>query len=501
MDRSARGRRAGVRRKRLSASVAILALLSACGGGGGGGTGGDGGGAGPPIVAPPAPPPPPPSGNACSLRARQDWAAAKLNEWYLFPESMAANVNPDSFTSVQDYIDALVAPARAQNKDRFFTYVTSLAADNAYFTSGASAGLGARLSIDTAARRLLISEAFEDAPALAAGIDRGTEILAIGIGAADLRTVHSIIAAEGSAGISAALGPNTAGTARLLRVRDTNGTIRDVTVAKAEITVAPVSSRYGARILDDNGKKVGYLNLRTFIDTADPQLRNAFAQFKAQGVSEMIVDFRYNAGGQLAIADLVSNLLLGQRTAADVMNFRVHRPSKSSLNKAIYFAPQPQSIASMKIAFIATGSAGSASEVVMNSVIPYLGGKTALIGANTYGKPVGQGVFDLAQCDDRMRMIAFVTQNSEKQGDYFNGIASKFQSTCSAPDDLARPLGDAQESMVKSALDFLAGRPCASPISGGGGGITAQAVGKAPARELLTPNAPDTVQRELPGFF
>ncbi|HEX9946568.1 MAG TPA: peptidase S41, partial [Allosphingosinicella sp.] len=183
---------------------------------------------------------------------------------------MAANVNPDSFTSVQDYIDALVAPARAQNKDRFFTYVTSLAADNAYFTSGASAGLGARLSIDTAARRLFISEAFEDAPALAAGIDRGTEILAIGTGAADLRTVDSIIAAEGSAAISAALGPNTAGTARLLRVRDTNGTIRDVTVAKAEITVAPVSSRYGARILDDNGKKVGYLNLRTFIDTADP---------------------------------------------------------------------------------------------------------------------------------------------------------------------------------------------------------------------------------------
>lgn len=499
MDRSAGGRRAGVRRKRFSGSLAILALLSACGGGGGGGN--DGGGGAPPIVAPPpTPPPPPPPSNACSLSARKDWALAKLNEWYLFPESMAANLNPDSFATVQDYIDALVAPARAQNKDRYFTYVTSLAADNAYFTAGSSAGLGARLSIDEAARRLFISEAFEDAPALAAGIDRGTEILAIGTSATDLKTVDSIIAAEGSAGIYAALGPNTAGTARLLRVRDTNGTIRDVTVAKAEITVSAVSSRYGARILDDGGKKVGYLNLRTFIDSADPQLRNAFAQFKAQGVNEMIVDFRYNAGGQLAIADLMSNLLLGQRTTAEVMNFRVHRPSKSSLNKAIYFAPQPQSIASMKIAFIATGAAGSASEVVMNSVIPYLGGKTALIGANTYGKPVGQGVFDLAQCDDRMRMIAFVTQNSEKQGDYFNGIASKFQVTCSAADDLARPLGDAQESMVKSALDFLAGRPCGSPI-GGGGGVTAQSAGKASTRELIAPAAPDTVQRELPGFF
>jgi C-terminal processing protease CtpA/Prc len=499
VDSSAGSRKAVLGRKRFTASLAILALLSSCGGGGGG-SGGDGSGGAPPIVAPPTPPPPPPAANACSLSARKEWALGKLNEWYLFPELMAAGVNPDSFTTVQDYIDALVAPARAQNKDRYFTYVTSLAADNAYFTSGASAGLGARLSIDAAAGRLFISEAFENAPALAAGIDRGTEILAIGTSAADLQTVSSIIAAQGSAGISAALGPNTAGTARLLRVRDTNGTIRDVTVAKAEITVSPVSSRYGAKILEDGGRKVGYLNLRTFIDTADPQLRDAFAQFKAQGVNEMVVDFRYNAGGQLAIADLMSNLLLGQRTPAEVMNFRVFRPSKSSLNKAINFAPQPQSIASIKIAFIATASAGSASEVVMNSVIPYLGAKTALIGANTYGKPVGQAVFDLAQCDDRMRMIAFVTQNSEKQGDYFSGIASKFQATCSAPDDLSRQLGDPQESMVKIALDFLAGRPCGPPI-GGGAGITAQSAGKASAPQPIAPAAPDTVQRELPGFF
>jgi hypothetical protein len=54
--------------------------------------------------------------------------------------------------------------------------------------------------------------------------------------------------------------------------------------------------------------------------------------------------------------------------------------------------------------------------------------------------------------------------------------------------------------MIKIALDFLAGRPCASTISGGGG-ITAQAVGKASTRELITPIAPDTVQREIPGFF
>jgi hypothetical protein len=121
----------------------------------------------------------------------------------------------------------------------------------------------------------------------------------------------------------------------------------------------------------------------------------------------------------------------------------------------------------MKIAFIGTVNTASASEAVMNSVLPYLGAKTALIGANTFGKPVGSSMsFDRPQCDDRLSPITFATQNANKQGDYFDGLASRFQSTCSAADDVTRPLGDPQEAMIKTALDFLAGRQC-TPISTG----------------------------------
>jgi C-terminal processing protease CtpA/Prc len=486
----------GGRHKRFSASVAILALLSACGGGGGGGGGGDGIA----VLPPTSPTPPPISGAGCSLAERQNWVAAQLNEWYLFPESIAPNVNPASFSSVQAYIDALVAPARAQSRDRFFTYITSIAEENAFFNSGSSAGLGVRLSIDGAARRLFISEAFEGAPALAAGIDRGTEILAIGTSTSNLKTVNDIIAAEGNGGITAALGPNTVGTTRLLRVRDTDGTVRDVSVAKADFSITPVSSRYGARIIDDGGKKVGYVNLRTFIGPADPALRSAFSQFKAQGINQVVVDFRYNGGGLVSIAELMNNLLLGQRTSADVLSYTVFRPSKASNNDTEFFAPQPQSIASMKIAFIGTTSSASASESVMNSTLPYLGANAALIGTNTFGKPVGQIALDRAQCDDRLRVIAFATQNASKQGDYYTGLASKFQSTCKAPDDLTRQLGDPQEGSIKSALDFLAGRPCTTG-SISGGGLTTQSVKETGERELLTPMAPTTAQREVPGFY
>ncbi len=483
--------------KHLGTALSALALLSSCGGGGS-----SGGSPAPPTAGPaPAPPPtsgPPPAPALCSLADRQNWALAQLQEWYLFPELLATDVNPGSYTTLGAYVDALVAPARAQNKDRFYTGVTSIAQDKAFLETGSTAGFGVRLAIDVDARRVLIFEAYENAPALAAGIDRGTEILAIGTSTANLVTVDAIIAAEGSAGITAALGPNTAGTSRALRVRDTNGTIRDVTLTKADFALSAVSSRYGARIIDDGGRKVGYVNLRTFISTADPQLRNAFAQFRAQGIKEVIVDLRYNGGGTSEIAELMTNLLLGQRTPADVMNYRVHRPSKSNMNFTRFFAPQPQSIASMRIAFIGTGSTASASEAVMNSVLPYMGANTALIGANTFGKPVGSSlVLDRPQCDDRLDPINFATLNRDNQGYYFDGLASRFQATCSAQDDITRQLGDPQEAMIRTALDFLAGRPC-TPIGSSATTQGLQEVGGGP--QLLSPAGPH-IQQEFPSSF
>jgi hypothetical protein len=131
----------------------------------------------------------------------------------------------------------------------------------------------------------------------------------------------------------------------------------------------------------------------------------------------------------------------------------------------------------------------------MNALIPYFGANVGLIGANTFGKPVGQIARDRAECDDRFRIMAFQTVNRDNNGDYFNGLASSFQRTCRASDDLTRQLGDANEASIKTALDFLAGRPCTAISTG----ATAQAVGE--TRRQLQPQAPSAAQYEIPGLF
>jgi carboxyl-terminal processing protease len=309
-------------RMRFGAMLTMTAMLSACGGGDGGSasTGGS-------ATTPPTTTPTPTAAAGCSLRERQDWAAAQLREWYLFPETLPASLDPTPYSTVDAYVDALTATARGQRRDRYFTYLTSIKEETAYYTSGSSAGFGLRFALDQTGQRLFATESFEGAPALAAGIDRGAEILAIGTAASNLRTIGAIVNSEGTAGLTTALGPDTAGTARVLRVSDAVGT-RNVTVTKADFTLLPVSSRYGAKIIDDGGQRVGYINLRTFIYPAEPALKAAFADFRAKGVTNVIIDLRYNGGGLVATAEYLGDLLGGGRSTSEVFDYTISAPRR-----------------------------------------------------------------------------------------------------------------------------------------------------------------------------
>ena len=480
----------------LAASIASMALLASCGGGG---SSGNAAGSASPTPTATTPAPTPPSAT-CSLANRAAFTDDTLDEWYVFP-SLLTNAAIANYSDLQSYIDVRVAPARAQNKDRYFTYVTSIAEEEAFFSSGSSAGFGFRLSYDTSARRVFVAETFEGTAALGANIDRGSELLAIGTSSTTLRTVSSLMANGGPSAVINALGPSDPGVTRVLSVRDQSGVTREVSLAKTDYPLDPVSDRYGAKVIDDGGKKVGYFNLRTFIDPAIADMRSAFLGFRDQGITEFVIDLRYNGGGALSVSDVLGDLL-ARNYVGQVYYKLAFRDSKSAFSETYRFASRPQSVGPTRIAFIGTDSTASASELVINGLQPYLSSNLALVGSNTYGKPVGQSAFDFDACDDRLRVLTFQLENADGNGEYFNGLAATVPNTCRASDDLSYPLGDAREEMVARALDFLAGRSC-SPIASGTDGAIAgserQALGR---RGLLASERPRSVaEREVPGIF
>lgn len=483
----------------ISLALIVGMLVAACGGGGGGGGGSSsnntgGGGA----------------GATCSLTNRQNWVLSQMNEWYLYPETLPSNVNVSNYASVDALISALIATAKSQNKDRDFTYITSASQEDALIRSGATAGFGILLAYDLTARRVFILEAYETAPAFAANIDRGDEIVAIGTSTSNLRSVSDILLAEGRQGVSNALGPSTAGTTRVLRIAR-GGTTRDVSVAKADYSLEPISPRYGARIIEDGGKRYGYINLRTFIvSSASDRLREEFLKFRNAGVTEIIIDFRYNGGGLVSVANTLGDLLGGNRQATEVFSQTTFRSSKSSNDSTKRFAPQPQSVSPTRLAFITTSSSASASELVINSFVPYYNDRLALIGGNTFGKPVGQIAADNTACDDRLRVLAFTTRNASGSDAYFNGLAEAVRASCRASDDFTKALGASDEASTRQALDWLQGRSC-TPIStasaeaaaaSGIGQETTVAEDVVLQLEPLPPaGQPTPAQREIPGLF
>jgi len=429
----------------LPSGMALVALLSACGGSGGSNGGGSGSGA----------------TSVCGETARKQWVLNVTREWYLFPELLPASVDIASYATAEDLLDDLTATAREQGKDRYFSYLTTRAAENSLLGDGQFVGFGFRTRTDDGNRPLIL-DVFDASPASEAGLARGDEITAVDQGNGFEPVAQSLV---NGVVFSELLGPADAGVTRGLRVLR-NGSTTDVQLTKRTVTIDPVPDSFGTRVLPLAGTTgVGYLHLRSYIGTADPQLRAAFATFRAQDLRDFIIDLRYNGGGLVSTAELIDNLLGGDRTSADTQYSIVYSANKSGQNSTTRFEPQAQSTRPVRIAFLTTAATASASEINVNAMKPWV--EVAIVGDNTLGKPVGQLAFDLASaCEDRLRLITFKTINASGEGDYYNGLASTLRFACAASDTLTAPMGDPADGLTGAALDWIGTGACRSLISG-----------------------------------
>ena len=463
------------RRIRLLAGMALLACAAGCGGGDGSGSGnGDGGG---------------PTG-ACSESVRKQWVLGVARDWYLFDDLLPVTVNPADFATAEVLLDHLTATAREQRKDRFFSYLTTRDEDASLLGEGEFVGFGFRTRTDAGDRPMVV-EVFEASPAAEAGLLRGDEIVAVDAGSGFVPVADLL--ADGST-ISDALGPAEPGVRRGLRLAH-DGAVREVSLVKRVVTIDPVPDGYGVAVLPLAGTPgVAYLNLRSYLSTADAQLLDAFAQFRALGLTDYIIDLRYNGGGLLGTAVLLNNLLGGARGTADVQLRLLHNPRRAAEDETRYFRPRGESVQPVRVAFLTSGATASASEINVNSLAPWL--EVAIVGEDTLGKPVGQYAFDLAGCQDRLRLVSFWNVNALDQGDYYDGLADTLTYACAAEDTLDEPLGAPAEGLVQAALDWLRTGACPAVI----GGSTARAKPAAPAGERFPlPRAPSPAQRWLPG--
>ncbi len=254
-------------------------------------------------------------------------------------------------------------------------------------------------------------------------------------------------------------GPPELGVERTFRIQQ-GVDIREVTLVKREL-VTPALASQPTLIQRQGMSPVGYVHMRAFINSAVEPL-NAMAQtFANAGVTDLIVDFRYNGGGLLSVAEQLLNVLAGE-VATGQESFRIsHNDKRSNENVSTFFAPPQAPLSPLRIAFIVTGASASASELVINSIAPHI--ELVMVGEDTLGKAVGQYAFDQSGCDTRLRLVSFEIVNGEGQGGYYTGLADTGRFTlCPAQDDLTRSFTDTSENSMSVALDWLNSGACSA---------------------------------------
>ena len=373
----------------------------------------------------------------CTTLSQIMYVRDVLDEYYLWYRELP-RLNPANYSSPEAYLEA----ARYRPLDSNFSYITSREANEAFYGESQFVGFG--FTTQTEATELRVLQVFPDSPASEAGVARGDRIIEI-----NGRPVADLVR-EGA--IGGAFGPSEPGVTGRILVRSRAGEQRQAELTKRVVTIPTVSLTRTFRV---DGRTVGYLLFRNFVNPSYAALDEAFAALKEAGATELIIDLRYNGGGLVDVAVHLASLVGGVATQGRVFATFQHNDKNTALNQDLRFeATPPQSLNLALLFVITTRSSASASELLINSLRPYL--PVIVVGDATYGKPVGQYGFTF--CNKVVAPVAFALVNSEGRGDFFGGIVPD----CRAADDVERDLGAADEASLAEALHYVRAGSCSA---------------------------------------
>lgn len=219
-------------------------------------------------------------------------------------------------------------------------------------------------------------------------------------------------------------------------------------------------------------KTIGYLVYNQFVPGPngstnleyDNQLDAIFAQFKARGVNELVLDLRYNPGGYTSSSANLASLI-----GKGVDNSKIYFREEWNKTLTPYlqqeygsdfflqkFSNKTQNIGGnlTRLYVLTTDWTASASELIINGLRPYM--TVTTIGTTTYGKNVGSITItdDTGKIKWGMQPIVFKSFNSLNQSDYSTG----FTPSVAVEEPLSLyPLGDTREALLSTALSQITG--------------------------------------------
>jgi carboxyl-terminal processing protease len=392
-----------------------------------------------------------------------DWIEENMEYWYLWNDELPASTDKnqappeyfasllhedDRFSWIQENYEELLNSLQGINKEAGYEYVLYRESEG---------------SDNVVAQVLYVKP---NSPADAAGLKRGDLITKINNQTMttsnyqdliqDLKNNHSLIYKPLDA---AAQSFGTEKTASLTTVQY----VENPNYLKKTITIG--------------NKKIGYYVYNFFASGTDGneeqydlEMDNIFNSFKDEGITDLVLDLRFNSGGsEVAAKNLASLVGLGidgskvffkREYNEGVKNEILTNPQLGSAFLTSFYSAKSANIGSLlsngRVYILTSSRTASASELIINSLKPYM--EVFLIGDVTYGKNVGS-ISIYEENDPKntwgLQPIVVKVANSAGFSDYGDGFT---------PDILNEdnslyiyPLGDERENLLSLALAEITG--------------------------------------------
>ncbi|MCF3110997.1 hypothetical protein LL912_19580 [Niabella sp. CC-SYL272] len=388
----------------------------------------------------------------------------------VIPDS--ATFKPNSYAKTEDMFNALISfkKQNGKNLDKYSFLDDGTVAGE---IGGVSGGFGMDVNYN-ALNDLRVISVYPGSPAYLQGIRRTWRITAI--------NGNANISYDGS-------GPNVTrvingiyySNSSSLTLQKPDGNSVTVTVNAADFNINPVLY---SNILNLSGRKVGYIVFNQFIrlNKAQPYVDPVFDNFISNGITDLVVDLRYNGGGAVETAEYLANLIAPSSVGTETnlmytdnfnSNLSAHRYSNylktrmvpgadyswgAVFDSWVALAATPfkkaKTLNLSSVAFIGSGQTASASELLINVLKPYMTVK--LVGDTTYGKPVGFLGMPVGKFD--MYAVSIWSKNKDGEGDFFDGMIPSDAAVVLSGEkyeDFSKDWGNTDEIYLRRALRVL----------------------------------------------
>lgn len=245
---------------------------------------------------------------------------------------------------------------------------------------------------------------------------------------------------------------------------------QSVTLTKTALSENPV---YSTNVFNQGNKKIGYIMYNGFFTGYENQLNAAFANFKNENVTDLILDLRYNSGGSIATATRLASMITGQFSgqlfAKEQWNDKLEKywqdnnPGQfvNNFTNSIGNGNAINKLNLTKVYILTSRSTASASELVINGLKPYI--NVVQIGDRTTGKNVGSvTLYDAPNFKKSsarkshkyaMQPIVLKVINADGFGDYQTGLLADYPFL----EDYGNmgEIGNSTEPMISYTLDLI----------------------------------------------